>query len=101
MTTLPPLDTTRRVFNVPVTYTVTATLYVLATDLAAARKLASATDLSELIGFDDEYVWVDYDGWLKFDDIRPDTILAEDAKPVSPDDYDPKDHPYWCPVGKA
>jgi hypothetical protein len=102
---LPPhdddFDDTRRVFAVPVSYIVSAEIYILAHDIVEARKTARDLNLNDNIVIEPEHFYVDATDRVKLLDVIPAVIDLVTVHPVNVTDYDPTDHPDWCPVPTA
>ena len=94
---VPEIDTTRRIFVVPVTYTLTTRLYILAADIDETRDAAarlSDTDLDELLGFTDDTVWIDNEERIDIADLTPDAVKIDHIR-VDTSGRAPSDHPDW------
>jgi len=94
----PPIDPTRRVYRVPITFRLTLDLYVLASDEATAVVAAQSIDpklLDALWDLDDIQLWTNEPERLRIGDAALDEVgfTAEECS-----GYVPTDHPDWSPT---
>lgn len=82
-----------RVFRVPVKFTVSADLCVLATNALDARTQAIKIDLEPLIDLVDTSVIPSDECLLEFTNHDTPTIEPGEPTPIPHDEYDPSDHP--------
>lgn len=87
-------DLKNKLFVVPVTYAVTARVYVLAHDAREAERKALDTDYDELLYLGDNLLQTNGEGRIEFDDYDVSSVDLTSIK-LDTTSRDPREHPDW------
>ena len=86
--------TKKRVYAVPVEFTIRAALFVLADSPDHANDEAALIDLASVYSFDDNSFWLEEEDRSKLLDVTNERFLEGEAPQAVPlDEFDPSDHP--------
>jgi hypothetical protein len=83
----------RHVYSVPVTLTVTTTLFVLAEDRDGAAEAAAATDLEDHFTFNTTALTLHQEGVMRIEDVKASLAAVSGITQLPATTYAPNEHP--------